>query len=480
MSKGYTIASAMQDLNSKKISSVELTKFYLDKIAKQNPLLKAYITVCEDYALQLAKQSDERRLKGESIGLLDGVPLGIKDAFCTKGIRTTMGSRMLENFVPSYESTATQRLLDQGAVILGKLNMDEFAMGSTGKSSYFGQSISPITLDSQNLMTGGSSSGSSSAVCANLCVAATGTDTGGSVRLPAAFTGIVGFKPSYGTISRYGMIAYSSSFDQCGFLTKNIYDSALLTYITAGRDGKDGTLHDAPKPPYHQQDLKDLKGITIGISDDFFTNGEVEPQIKQSYLDTIKKFESLGAMIKNVSLPNVKYSLNAYYFITTAEASSNLARYDGIRYGHTSDSTATSYEDFISQNRAEGFGKEVKNRILIGTSVLLKDSYKDNYERILKIRRLVRNDYDAAFADVNTIFLPVSPILTPKADYKMTQLEEYMCDIFTVSVSVAGLGAVSFPTSMAKDGRPINMQLIAKPFEDKTVLNIAQLIETCK
>jgi aspartyl-tRNA(Asn)/glutamyl-tRNA(Gln) amidotransferase subunit A len=480
MSKGYTIASAMDALNSKKISSVELTSFYLDKISKQNPLLKAYITVCGDYAMELAKQSDARRASGVKLGLLDGIPLGIKDAFCTKGVRTTMGSKMLENFVPQYESTVTQRLLDQGAVILGKLNMDEFAMGSTGKSSYFGQSLSPLTLDGQNLMAGGSSSGSASAVCADLCVAATGTDTGGSVRLPAAFTGTVGFKPSYGTISRYGMIAYSSSFDQCGFLTKNIYDSALLTYITAGRDGKDGTLHDAPKPSYHNQNLQDLKGITIGVSDDFFANGEVDPQIKQSYLDTIKKFESLGARIQNVALSHVKYSLNAYYFITTAEASSNLARYDGIRYGYASDAAASSYEEFISQNRAEGFGREVKNRILIGTSVLLKDSYKDNYERILKIRSLVRNDYDAAFVNTDAIFLPVSPILTPKADYKMTQLEEYMCDIFTVSVNVAGLGAVSFPSSTSQDGRPINMQLIAKPFEDKTILNIAQLLESCR
>ena len=476
MSLGLTIQSCLELLNSKQITSEELTRKYLDKIKEHNPILKAYITVCEYEAIEAAKASDARRASGDKLGFLDGVPIAIKDAFCTKGIRTTMGSKMLENFIPQYESTVTQRLIDQGAVILGKLNMDEFAMGSTGKSSYFGQALSPLTMDGEHLMTGGSSSGSASAVCADLCIAATGTDTGGSVRLPAAFTGLVGFKPTYGRISRYGMIAYSSSFDQCGFLTKNVYDSALLTYITAGRDGKDGTLSDIEKPEYHVNNLKDLKGIVVGVSDDFINNENLDEEIKKNYLQTIEKMQSLGAVIKNVSLPNIKYSLNAYYFITTAEASSNLARYDGVRYGYRSLEQTSSYEEFISKNREQGFGREVKNRILIGTSVLLKDSYRDSYERILKIRQMVRTDYENAFKDVDTIFLPVSPILTPKWNYQMSQIEEYMCDIFTVSVNVAGLGAVSLPTGKSKDQRPINMQLIAKPNEDKTILDIASLL----
>ena len=475
--KNLSITEISKMLMSKKISSVELTQHYLKQIHEKNKELNCFITICDDIALNQAKESDKRLSSNTSLSILDGIPFGIKDLFCTKGIKTTSASKMLSNFIPQYESTATQRIWDKGAINLGKTNMDEFAMGSATSRSYFGKCLSPLKLNNVNLMPGGSSGGSASAVSAGMCPAAFGSDTGGSVRQPAAFCGIVGFKPTYGRISRYGMIAYASSFDQCGFLTSNVNDSAILTSFCSGKDGYDSTLTDAPLLDIVNQTKKDLKGIKIGISDDFIME-QMDKEIVKSYYDCIEVLKKLGAEIVKISVPNIKYSLNVYYFISTAEASSNLARYDGVRYGHRTEKKCNSYEEFISLNRAEGFCDEVQNRILIGTQVLLKDNYHENYEKILKLRQMIRNDYDEAFKTADIIFLPTTPNLAPEYNYKFSQIEEYMCDILTVSLNVAGLGGISMPVTNSKDNRPIGMQFFYKPFDEKTLFDVARIFET--
>jgi len=471
-----TIKQIASDLASSKASSVEITQNYLEKIKKQNEELNCFVLICEEQAIKMAKASDERRSKGQAVGVLDGVPLAIKDLYCTKNIRTTSCSQMLKNFIPPYESTATQRAWDAGAVLLGKTNMDEFAMGSATSRSVFGKCFSPLKLDGVNLTPGGSSGGSVSAVAAGLAPASFGSDTGGSIRQPAAFCGLVGFKPTYGRISRYGMIAYASSFDQAGFFGRTLEDTAILTQICAGPDGLDSTLTSTPLGNLLGNIPTKLNGLKIAVSPDFITK-EMDGEILKSYNDCLNLFKKLGAEIVEVAMPNIKYSLNVYYFISTAEASSNLARFDGVRYGHQTSKKFGSYEEFISLNRAEGFCDEVKNRILIGTQALLKDNYTENYEKILRLRQKIRNDYDEAFKKADIVFLPTVPSLPPKHDYKYTQIEEYMCDILTVSLNVAGLGGVSIPTANSADGRPIGMQLVYPAFGESKMFPLAQLLE---
>ena len=384
--KNYSIIELTQMLKEKKISSVEVTKEYLKKIAKSE--LNAFITVCEDEALEQAKEADIALAKGEHKALL-GVPLGIKDAFCTKGVRTTMASKMLENFVPQYESTVTERLKNEGYVMLGKLNMDEFAMGSRNKNSYFGQVFNPwhVRGEEERLIPGGSSGGSSAAVAGDLCAGATGTDTGGSVRQPAAFTGIVGFKPSYGAVSRNGIIAYASSLDQAGFMTKTVKDATLMFEITSGWDGKDSTLSKKSFNGVSNLITGNIKGLKIGVPKEFLGEG-TNPEILENLEQTIKEFQKMGAEVIEVSLPNIKHAIELYYFISTVEAASNFARFDGVKYGF-SQKVGQSYEEFISKNRGEGFGSEVKNRILTGTAVLMSGSYEETYEKAMKVRGLI-------------------------------------------------------------------------------------------
>jgi aspartyl-tRNA(Asn)/glutamyl-tRNA(Gln) amidotransferase subunit A len=470
----YTILELKHLLESKQISSTEITKYYLESISKSD--LNAYITVLEKEALEEAKKADESIAKGQ-IKALTGVPIGIKDAFCTKGVKTTMASKMLENFIPQYESTVTERLKNAGAINLGKLNMDEFAMGSRNKNSYFGQVFNPwkIKGDDTRLTPGGSSGGSSSAVAGNLCTGALGTDTGGSVRQPASFCGIVGFKPSYGTVSRDGIIAYASSLDQAGFMTKTVKDSAYLFELTEGWDGKDSSLAKHSFKGVSASIKGDLAGVRIGIPKEFLAGGS-HYEIIANLEQTVKELEARGAVIKQVSLPNVKHAIKLYYFISTVEASSNLARFDGVKYGY-SQKLAGSYEEFISHNRAEGFGSEVKNRILTGTAVLMSGSYEETYEKAMKMRGLIVLEFKEAFKEVDFILNHTTPNLALKVSEKQNQLEEYLNDILTVPVNVAGLCSISIPTILSKDGRPIGMQLTGKQFDDARLLDVAFGIE---
>ncbi len=470
----YTILELRNLLDKREVSSVEITQFYLNQIKNSN--LNAYITVLEEKSLEEAKKADDLISKGQ-ISHLTGIPIGVKDAFCTKGIKTTMASKMLENFVPQYESTVTQRLKDAGTITLGKLNMDEFAMGSRNKNSYFGQSFNywKIKGESENLIPGGSSGGSATAVAGNLCTASLGTDTGGSVRQPASFCGVVGFKPSYGSVSREGIIAYASSLDQAGFLTKTIKDSALMFEITQGWDGKDSSLSKHSFKNVLQNIKGDLKGIKIGIPKEFLGAGS-SPEILENLEETIKEMEQRGAIIKQISLPNIKHSIKLYYFISTVEASSNFARFDGVKYGY-SQKEGKTFEEFISLNRAEGFGKEVKNRILTGTSVLMSGSYEETYEKAMKIRRVITNELSNAFKEVDFILNHTTPNLALKVSETQSQLQEYLNDILTVPVNIAGLCSVSIPTKLSKDGRPIGMQLTGKQFSDAKLLDVAFGIE---
>lgn len=476
----YSIFELKNLLLEKKISSTEITKYYLERIKKSD--LNAFITICEEVALKQAKEADDLIAKGESRALT-GIPIGIKDAFCTKGILTTMASKMLSNFIPQYESTVTQRLLDAGIVNLGKTNMDEFAMGSRNKNSYYGQAFSPwkITGDSARLIPGGSSGGSSAAVSGDLCVAALGTDTGGSVRQPAAFCGLVGYKPSYGSVSRSGMIAYASSLDQAGFLTKTVKDAALLFETVSGWDDKDSTLSRHSFKGLLSGITGDIKGVKIGIPKEFLTEGS-NPEIIANLQETVKELEKLGAIVKEISLPNVKHSIKLYYFISTVEAASNLARFDGIKYGFSANQDTLphniTYEEFISKNRGEGFGKEVKNRILTGTAVLMAGKYDETYKKAMQLRSVICSEFTDSFKDVDLILNHTTPNLALRVNETQNQLEEYLNDILTVPINIAGLPSISVPTILAKDGRPIGLQLSAKPFDDVKLLNTAFALES--
>lgn len=478
-SEHYSILQLRTLLDEKKISSVEITKQYLESIKQSN--LNAYITVCEKSALEDAKIADEQIAKG-NISAFTGIPLSVKDAFCTNGVRTTMASKMLENFIPQYNSTVVEKLKRQHFVMLGKTNMDEFAMGSSSKSSYFGPTFNAwkIKGESEHLIPGGSSGGSASAVSANLCTASLGTDTGGSVRQPAAFSGIVGFKPTYGSVSRYGIIAYASSLDQAGFLTNTVKDSALMFQHVAGWDGRDSSLVKHDFSNILNSITGDIKGLRVGVPKQFLEEGS-HPEILKNLQDAIKELEKMGAIISYLSLPNIKHSIKLYYFISTIEAASNLARYDGVKYGFSTPietlAKDASYEEFISKNRAEGFGAEVKNRILTGTSILLSGSYEETYKKALQVRTLICNELNEAFKNVDIILNQTTPNLALRVSEKQSQIEGYLNDELTVPINIAGLTSISVPTILSGDGRPIGMQLTAKPFDDAKLLNVAFALE---
>lgn len=468
-----TIQKHIDDVKNQPEKLHEIIDIYNEKIA--NTTSNAFITKTPEIAKKQAENVVKNIKNGKSV--LFGLPLAVKDAFCTQGIRTTMASKMLENFVPNYESTVTERLFLNDAIILGKTNMDEFAMGSSGKHSYFGASISPIKINGENvdLIPGGSSSGSAVAVAEGLAVASLGTDTGGSVRQPAAFCGIVGFKPSYGRCSRYGIVAYASSLDQAGFLTNSVADSALLFSLTTGVDGKDSTLFNMPKFDFTKTNTE-IKGKTIGIPKEFLLDG-IEPAIQKAWQEAKMLYEQAGANVVEISLQNAVHSIKVYYFISTAEASSNLARFDGIKYGHRTQKEVKNIEELVSYSRAEGFGSEVKRRILIGTNNLLSDSYKENYERILKLRRIIKNEFTEAFKICDAILCPTTPNLAPRVNETQTQLQEYINDILTVPVNIAGLPAISVPFGSASCGRPIGMQLICNSMEERKLFEIASFLE---
>ena len=460
-------------LLSKKFSSVEITKCFLERIEKYKNL-NAFITVCPEQALESAKQSDQKIANGTA-GEMEGIPLALKDLYMTKGIRTTAGSKILENFIAPYESTVTQKLLDAGSAFLGKTNMDEFAMGSANITSYFGKVVNPWSKE-KPLVPGGSSGGSAAAVAGHLCVAATGSDTGGSIRQPAAFSGIVGIKPTYGRCSRYGMIALASSFDQAGPMTKTVRDAAMFLKVIAGYDEKDSTSVNEPVPDYESFIGKSINGMRIGIPKEFHMEGMSE-EVEQSLQKGIDILKDAGAEIVDISLPYSKYSMAVYYIIQPAEASANLARFDGVRYGFRAEG-AKSLDEMYEMTREQGFGDEVKRRILIGTYVLSAGYYDAYYSQALKVQKLIRQDLASAFEKVDAILTPTTPHSAFAFGEEPTDpVTMYLNDVLTVTANIAGLPGMSVPICLDKLGRPLGLQLLGPRFQEGHLFQIGEVIE---
>ncbi|MGQ0457453.1 MAG: Asp-tRNA(Asn)/Glu-tRNA(Gln) amidotransferase subunit GatA [Hyphomicrobium sp.] len=476
-----TLAEARDRLKSKAISAVELTNAFLASIEKGNGALNAYVLVTADQARAQAKASDARIAKGQA-GPLEGLPLGNKDLFSTKGVRTTACSKILGDFKPPYESTVGQNLWDAGAVMLGKLNNDEFAMGSSNETSAFEPVVSPWRrkdksgkASSDKLVPGGSSGGSSAAVAADLCLAATATDTGGSIRQPAALTGTVGIKPTYGRCSRWGIVAFASSLDQAGPIAKTVRDAAIMLTAMASHDPKDSTSVNHPVPDYEAALSKGVKGLRVGVPKEYRVAG-MSAEIQKLWDDGIAWLKDAGAIIHDISLPHTKYALPAYYIVAPAEASSNLARYDGMRYGLrvSGDNLIDTYE----RTRAEGFGKEVRRRILIGTYVLSAGYYDAYYLKAQKVRTLIKRDFDEAWNKVDVVLTPTTPSPAfAQGEKTGDPLAMYLEDIFTVTVNMAGLPGMSVPGGLSSQGTPLGLQLIGKPFDEETLFRAGQAIE---
>lgn len=469
-----TIAEALKGLKSKEFSSVELTSAYVEKMQSHRDL-NAYVLETPEKALEQAKVSDEKYKNGTN-GALEGIPLGIKDLFCTKGIRTTACSHILDGFVPEYESTVTQKLLDAGASFLGKLNMDEFAMGGSNETSYYGPAVNPWSKD-KALVAGGSSGGSAAAVAANICAAATGTDTGGSIRQPSAFCGVTGIKPTYGRCSRYGIMAFASSLDQAGPIAKDVRDCAILLKAMSGYDNKDSTSAKVDVPDFEKFLGQDVKGMKIGVPAEYRPEG-LNAEIAAVWDKGIEMLKARGVEIVNISLPHTKYALATYYIIAPAEASSNLARYDGLRYGLRV--PGEHLDNMYINSRSEGFGKEVKRRIMIGTYVLSAGYYDAYYLKAQKVRRLIRDDFMKAFEKCDVILTPTAPTPAfPIGDKSMQEnpINMYLNDVFTVSVSLAGLPAMSLPAGLSAEGLPLGLQVIGKAFDEGEVFKTASALE---
>ncbi|MGX5666272.1 Asp-tRNA(Asn)/Glu-tRNA(Gln) amidotransferase subunit GatA [Rhizobium daejeonense] len=474
-----TIAEARTKLVAKEIKAVELTDAYIQAIEAANDAINAYVTVTPEKAREMAKASDERIAAGKA-GALEGIPLGIKDLFATRDIHTQACSDILNRFKPKYESTVTQNLWDDGAVMLGKLNMDEFAMGSSNETSHYGPVVNPWKAkgSNENRVPGGSSGGSAAAVAAHLCAGATATDTGGSIRQPAAFTGTVGIKPTYGRCSRWGTIAFASSLDQAGPIARDVRDAAILLRSMASVDAKDTTSVDLPVPDYEAALGQSLKGMKIGIPKEYRVEG-MPAEIETLWQQGIAWLKEAGAEIVDISLPHTKYALPAYYIVAPAEASSNLARYDGVRYGLRVD--GKDIADMYEKTRAEGFGTEVKRRIMIGTYVLSAGYYDAYYLQAQKVRTLIKRDFELAFhAGVDAILTPATPssaFAIGDKELAADPVKMYLNDIFTVTVNMAGLPGLSVPAGLDGKGLPLGLQLIGKPFEEETLFKTAHVIE---
>lgn len=462
-----TIAELSHELNTKKISSVELTKHYLERINQFDKKLNCFITLTEEQALKEAEAADKLRAQGKA-NVLTGIPIAQKDIFCTDGLKTSCGSHMLDAFIAPYDATVVKNFKQAGMVMLGKTNMDEFAMGSSNEASYYGVVKNPWNLE---YVSGGSSGGSAAAVAAHLTPAATGTDTGGSIRQPAALCGITGIKPTYGRVSRYGMIAYASSLDQGGPMAKTAEDTALLLRAMAGFDEHDSTSVNEPVPDYTATLNDSIKGIRIGLPKEYFSEG-LNQDIAKAIDAAVKEYEKLGAVIQEISLPNTELSVPAYYVIAPAECSSNLARYDGVRYGYRCKDPA-DLQDLYKRSRSEGFGTEVKRRIMVGTYVLSAGYYDAYYLKAQKIRRLIRDDFVNAFKKVDVILCPTSPTPAFKIGEKMSDpISMYLSDIYTIAVNLAGLPGISLPVGFVNN-LPIGMQLIGNLFGEAKLLNVA-------
>lgn len=463
-----TIAQMIKDLNAKTYSSVELTQSFLARIKKYDNELNSFITICDEQALAQAKQADEQRAAGKASNLC-GIPVAQKDIFCTDGIKTTCGSKMLDNFVAPYDAHIIKQFNNAGCVMLGKANMDEFAMGSSGENSFYGASKNPWDV---KRVPGGSSSGSAAAVAARLAPACTGTDTGGSIRQPAAFCGITGLKPTYGRVSRYGMVAFASSLDSAGLLTQNAEDAALLMNIMAGYDEKDSTSVKHEVPDYTASLHDSLQGKTIGLPKEFF-NADLNPVMAKAIEEAKTVFTKMGVNFKEISLTHIAMSAPAYYIIAPAEASSNLARYDGVRYGYRCNSPVDLHDLYV-RSRSEGLGDEVKRRIMVGTYALSAGYYDAYYNKARRIRRLILNDYQAAFADVDLILCPSTPTTAFKIGEKSANpLDMYLSDIYTIANNLAGMPGISIPTGFDEHKLPIGLQLTANHFCEAALLNAA-------
>jgi aspartyl-tRNA(Asn)/glutamyl-tRNA(Gln) amidotransferase subunit A len=477
-----TIHETLKGLKNKDFTSVELTEACIKSIESQRKL-NAFITETFDIAREHAKLSDEKIL-GNNAGRLEGIPLAVKDIFCTKDVRTTAGSKMLENYIPTYESTVTQKLVDAGYVMVGKTNMDEFAMGSTTTDSYFGPTINCYRhkSDNRDLMSGGSSGGSAVAVAGGMCLGAFGTDTGGSVRQPAALTNTVGLRLSYGRCSRYGIIAFASSFDQAGIFAKNIRDVAILSEVIAGYDHKDSTSEKVQVPNFEADLNSDIKGKTVGLIEECENLEEVNPEIYKAYYKTIELLKARGAKIKYVSMPNLKYSPALYAIIAYSEASSNLSRYDGVKYGFRTKQETNSLEELYAKTRGEGFGKTVQKRILVGWNMLTEEHYEKYFLQGQKIRRMIVEDFQKAFKEVDVLFTPTTPneafaIDLTEEEKKIRARGNYLDDLFTIPVNLAGLPAISVPSGLTSNGLPTGVQFIGKKFDEQSILNFGLAVE---
>ncbi len=468
-----SVHELVEKLENKELTRKEILNAYIDRINEKEDEVKAFVTILDKEALNKLDDIQEKIDNGEIKNRLAGIPIGIKDNMCTKGIKTTCSSKMLENFVSPYDATVIEKLNEENLINLGKLNMDEFAMGGSTEHSYFKKTRNPWNLER---VPGGSSGGSAAAVAAGMVPWALGSDTGGSIRQPASFCGVVGLKPTYGLVSRYGLVAFASSLDQIGPITKDVKDSAILLNIIAGHDKKDTTSVDMPKKDYVKALKNDVKGLKIGVPKEFLAEG-TNKEVKEKIEEAIKIYKDLGATVEEISLDVAKYSLATYYIIACAEASSNLGRFDGIRYGYR----AKDYKDLnelFKKSRSEGFGDEVKRRIILGTYVLSSGYYDAYYKKAQKVRTLVMNEFDKAFEKYDVILTPTSPTVAFKIGEKTSDpLQMYLSDICTVSVNIAGLPGISIPCGVDSNNMPIGMQLIGNKFQEETILNAAYTFE---
>ncbi len=468
-----TVHELKEKLNKKELTVTEITKAYIDRINEKEKDVQAFVTTLTDEALEKAKTIEEDKKTGKIQNELAGIPIGIKDNMCTKGVKTTCSSKMLENFVSPYDATVVEKVNNENLINLGKLNMDEFAMGASTEYSYFKKTKNPWNL---NKVPGGSSGGSAAAVAANMVPWALGSDTGGSIRQPSAFCGVVGLKPTYGLVSRYGLVAFASSLDQIGPITKDVEDSAILLNIIAGHDEKDTTSIKTEKKDYTKCLKNDVKGLKIGIPKEYFGEG-INAEVKQELEKAIKKYEELGAVVEEFSLDIAEYALATYYIIACAEASSNLGRFDGIRYGYRT-KNYSNLKDIYRNSRSEGFGAEVKRRIILGTYVLSSGYYDAYYKKAQQVRTLVKKEFAKAFEKYDIILTPTSPTVAFDLNARSSNpLEMYLADICTVSVNIAGLPGISIPCGVDSEGMPIGMQLIGNYFEEEKILNAAYTFE---
>ena len=468
-----TVHELMEKLKSKELTSTEITKAYVDRIKEKEPEVEAFVTTLTDEALTKAEEIDKKIEAGEIKGDFAGIPIGIKDNICTKGIKTTCSSRMLENFVSPYSATVIEKINDENMISLGKLNMDEFAMGGSTETSYFKKTKNPWNL---NKVPGGSSGGSAAAVASNMVPWALGSDTGGSIRQPSSFCGTVGLKPTYGLVSRYGLVAFASSLDQIGPITKDVKDSAILLNIITGHDERDTTSVDIEKKDYVKALKNDVKGLKIGVPKEFFGEG-INEEVKAGLIKAMEKYKELGANVEEFSLDIAQYALATYYIIACAEASSNLGRFDGIRYTYRTPEFK-DLKEIYKKSRSEGFGAEVKRRIILGTYVLSSGYYDAYYKKAQQVRTLVKNEFDKAFEKYDIILTPTAPTTAFGIGEKSNNpLEMYLADICTVSVNIAGLPGISIPCGVDSNGMPIGMQLIGNKFCEETILNAAYTFE---